>query len=188
MKNLKLFLGILFVVAISFVACEKEEVTSNVTTTSDEVIETTVSKEKIINSKATRKKIKIRSGRPSSRWGNCPYSLPCGPCAGICIRFIGGTSNPIPLDVSYTLTPQDITDNNSLLILEEISANQMLLSLTDNTDLIIDGQIEFNSNEDLGPDVAVEFGFNSLVIQEGVYVVDFDSNPEGDIIVDITTN
>lgn len=189
MKNLKLFLGVLFVAAITVVAYEKDNLSSNINSNDLETTETVAAKVKNSSSKAAGIKMKIRSGMAERRPFNCNKSLPCGPCAGFCIRFGSSSPFPEPLDLSYELTPEDIDNNYQLVQVDPISSTLLAINFIDNTGLIDDdGNCDFSRDEDLGYAVATSFGYNSLVIKEGIYPVDYSSDhPQGQVIVNITT-
>lgn len=130
--------------------------------------------------------IKVRKGTHIERL-DCTKNLPCGPCPGICIRW-EKPAEPTLLASDYQITQEDIDNNLSLVYLEEINSTSFLISVTDGEECYHENELIFDEDVDLGSNVAAGFGYNSLTIVAGEYSVDFSSNPEGEVVVNVISN
>ena len=181
MKNL--LKGFLFLTLIGtiMIGCEKED--SNDVAAAETVTPQKSSKQN--DKRPSWWKLKIKKGSHNEN-GTCGLSLPCGPCGGMCIKW--QISNPAVYAPTATLTSPEIGDGISFVGVDMPSSNEMTLSLTDNSNIFTNGNLEFENDVDLGANIATHFGYTSISIDAGTYSVDYTTISEGEITVDVTTN
>ncbi|MCK7534327.1 MAG: hypothetical protein MZV63_26585 [Marinilabiliales bacterium] len=106
----------------------------------------------------------------------------CGKCFGFCMYFPIGIMVQEPID-------DEINEGIGKAQLEILSdLDQMKISCYYNSADNGDGYTRILEDVQVLPEVAQEFGWNSLTIKSGTYVIDYSSNPYGDFIVNIEHN
>lgn len=111
---------------------------------------------------------------------NCGGNNPCGPCAGICFRS-GGISTNVPDD--YELTPDDRSQGIDLFSLTFISDSEAILSFASPVNFVYQNDFYLPSDYDFGGGVANAFSLKSVIAKSGIYAVSFANNPNGETVI-----
>jgi len=174
MKTKVLIFTIILSLGMVFQGCEKEENFSQKPTTS-KVSNNTKNKSSFKTLKLNDFPIKIKKGRnqyPDDN-GTCGLSLPCGPCAGICIRW----EKPSIVPFGYVLSNSEVAKGYTIIKIsgEGLDENKLILKLNEINGIISDSNdLIISENSSIGEDVSHELGYTDVIFLKGTYL--FNSN------------
>lgn len=118
----------------------------------------------------------IWTGDPTAN--PCYTAGNCGSCIGFCIYY-----DPT---IAYTgLTEQEISDGIGIGNIKLMNGDTKLLMNCSTTPDNGNGYTQILQDWTWPSEIANEFGYDSLVVKQGIYAVNYNNSPNGKVTFDI---
>lgn len=115
---------------------------------------------------------------------NCQGTMPCGPCAGICLRFSKSSDLFQPVDETYQITPEEYQNGERLFQIALFNDTILGFSFTQSDFVYLDS-LYVPKNFNIGGSASELFNKDSIIVRRGVYPVSFSHGRNGSTIVKV---